>query len=307
MEKPVVFAHLRALHLGALSSSPSLILIQCAEIPRLESLSLAFRDSVGAGAPSAHGSGLAAPIPEEHKRDGAAPLTLSALRTLRASGGAWQIEQVLAAISSPLLHTASLAVIVPDGDADGWTRVSALLTARFAASLHTLRAEVTRLSARASGQSYALAQAVQQLLPLRELRRCTLLVRDSAGVAMDGADVAAIAGSWRALEALDISFPRDARGARPLIASLVALARGCPGLTTLRIPVSADVSSLPPCVPDTRDALESRDAATPGRRLWLDGVCFTREESQRVVSFLKRWFPVPDLRSMVDAGIVYVY
>lgn len=301
------FTRLRILHLGAVSSPISAVLALCARMPRLESLSLVFRDSVDASAPPSS------------VNDGDSTPTLHSLGVLRLSGASSQIEQVLAALDSPALHTATLSVAVHAGDTDGWTRVCALLAARCAPSLRSLRAELRQASARVvpTAAPRPFADAVRPLLALHVLRHCTLALRDPAGVAMDDADVAAMGEAWPALEALDVVLPEHGRGTRPSITSAAVLTRACPALKTLRMPFSADLSNLP-CPRPSGDGenveslmrarlLEDMRRIGDGlRNLWVYGACFSRAESSPVIAFLRGCFPNVDLRPMVNAGVLHV-
>ena len=134
-------------------------------------------------------------------------------------------------------------------------------------------------------------------------------MRDPAGIAMDDADVAAMAAAWPSLEVLDIALPEDGprRGvARPSAASLQLLARGCTRLETLRIPLGVDVSALPDPSEGTDGESESSYSQRCLRTLWVDGVCFSRTESEQVVAFLTQVFPLANLKPMVDAGVLRV-
>ena len=303
-QKTTRFRHMRMLYLGTVSSPPSVVLARCTGMPNLELLSLAFSNSRATVLPPA----MSSPVIGSGLQGGSTDSTptLDALVSLHASGAPSQIEQLLAAITSSSFHSATLSVSVPEGDSDGWTRICALLSSRFASSLHTLRAECTRTDTYVTSQPRSFANMVMPLLLLPALRRCMFTVRDTCGVALDAGDVAAIAAAWKDLEALELAFFDGGRGTRPTITCLEALARGCPALRKLRIPVNMDVSDLVSAAqPQYMSTIDSLSSERRLKELWLDEVYYASMESKAVIKFLQRSFPNVDLRPMVNAGVLH--
>ncbi|KAI0672389.1 hypothetical protein C8Q78DRAFT_746303 [Trametes maxima] len=98
--------------------------------------------------------------------------SLNALGTLCVAGLPSSIEELLngTGISSPTLHTASLTIFAHEYDKDGGRRCVALLSARFAASLHAVPVQYTRTTDRTPTDGRPFAQYARPLFPLRGLR-----------------------------------------------------------------------------------------------------------------------------------------
>ncbi|EJF56689.1 hypothetical protein DICSQDRAFT_174640 [Dichomitus squalens LYAD-421 SS1] len=261
-------------------------------MPRLASLSIILRrsaDSDDQGVRSQRGD-------ERHGMP-----TLSVLEVLRVAGAPVEIGDILHAVDSPMLHTVSLSVTVPDHDTDGWTRCASVLSVRFSTSLRTLHIECVRSGIGVPDRARPFAQYIKPLLTVRQLRECAITIEDPAGVALTNEDLDTMACSWSSLAILEVAF-RGGRTTvpRPPITSLPAFAYRCPGLTTLRLPISQDLTSL-------RSEM-ARTSCSQGelRDLWVAGVSFSRKETELVTKFLLRIFPNIDLLPMVNAGVLHV-
>ncbi|TBU58551.1 hypothetical protein BD310DRAFT_977262 [Dichomitus squalens] len=215
---PVIFNHLRVLHLGSVFTSMSNILIHCSKMPRLASLSIILRRSADSDDVR---------LQRGDERHGMP--TLSVLEVLRAAGAPLEI---LHAVDSPMLHTVSLSVSVPDHDTDGWTRCASVLSARFSTSLRTLHAECVQSGIVVPDRALPFAQYIKPLLTVRQLRECAIIIEDLAGVALTNEHLDTMACSWSFLTILEVAF-RGGRTAvpRPTITSLLAFAYRCPGIT----------------------------------------------------------------------------
>ncbi|TBU45314.1 hypothetical protein BD309DRAFT_730197 [Dichomitus squalens] len=227
--------------------------------------------------------------------------TLSVLEVLRVAGAPVEIGDILHAVDSPMLHTVSLSVTVPGHDTDGWTRCASVLSVRFSTSLRTLHIECVRSGIVVPDRARPFAQYIKPLLTVRQLRECAITIEDPAGVALTNEDLDTMACSWSSLAILEVAF-RGGRTTvpRPPITSLPAFAYRCPGLTTLRLPISQDLTSL-------RSEM-ARTSCSQGelRDLWVAGVSFSRKETELVTKFLLRIFPNIDLLPMVNAGVLHV-
>ncbi|KAI0752630.1 hypothetical protein C8Q80DRAFT_466783 [Daedaleopsis nitida] len=291
----VAFQHLRALHLGSVSTPPSVILSYCGKMPRLASLALVFRGSLSGPRPWTRGAHVAASL---------ADTRLPAIECLQVAGVPSDIEDILDAVDSVAFHTVALSISVPEFDTDGWTRCASLLSARFARSLRVVRAECKRAGTLVPTQPRSFDAYVRPLLPLRDLSKCTLMLEDPAGIAMADADVESMAMSWPSLASLDVAL-RGGSSVTPLpsISSLEAFARHCAFLTTLRLPLSQDIS----CIDSWSTRASNSHCACSAnslRHLWIAGLRFNRMESEHVVEFLRRLFPLADLGPMVGAGML---
>ncbi|TBU30310.1 hypothetical protein BD311DRAFT_754611, partial [Dichomitus squalens] len=220
---PVIFNHLRVLHLGSVFTSMSNILIHCSKMPRLASLSIILRrsaDSDDQDVRSQRGD-------ERHGMP-----TLSVLEVLRVAGAPVEIGDILHAVDSPMLHTVSLSVTAPDHDTDGWTRCASVLSVRFSTSLRTLHIECIRSGIVVPDRARPFAQYIKPLLTVRQLRECAITIEDPAGVALTNEDLDTMACSWSSLAILEVAFRGGRTTApRPTITSLLAFAYRCPGLT----------------------------------------------------------------------------
>ncbi|KAM5545996.1 hypothetical protein V8D89_000122 [Ganoderma adspersum] len=293
LSSPTIFKHLRALHLGSISTPTSVIVSYCSRMPRLASLSVVFRRSSGwEGEPARSQRG-------DQCQD---PPRLSALEVVRIAGAPFDIEDILHAVNSPMLHTAVLSVVIPDNDTDGWTRCATLLSARFSQSLRTVRAECTRSETVVPSRARPFSLYVQPLLPLRRLQDCTITIEDLAGVALTDSDVESMATSWTSLSTLDVSLRGGTSGiARPTFSSLLTFAHRCPGLLTLRLPFSQYLTSL--YLDDDWVMLHSRGDL---RELWISGVSFSRRDTDVLTRFLRHLFPEVNLVPLINAGVFHV-
>lgn len=284
------FSYLQTLHLGTVSTSTAAILSHCSRMPRLKSLALVLRGS------SIHGA---------HERSQSDSSPLSAIESLRIAGAPSEIEDILHAIDSRSFHTIALSASAPEFDADGWTRCTSLLSARFASSLRTVRVECKRSSTLIPTQARSFTEYVHSLLPLHNLTECTIVIEDPAGVAMTDADVECMATSWRFLRALEVTVRGGPTATLPSISSLSTFTRSCVDLDTLRLSMSQDVSALESWAsPGCTEVPRSTPSRADLRNLWIAGVRFSKIESERVVRFLKWCFPAVDLHPMVGAGVL---
>ncbi|KAI0356991.1 hypothetical protein OH77DRAFT_187499 [Trametes cingulata] len=295
LEPLSAFKRLRSLHLGSVAAPVSVILSYCAAMPNLSSLSV---DLTRCNTNLHLASHKVRPQDEP---------TLHALEVLRVVGTPSCIEELLCAVDSPRLRSVSISLSIPEHDRTGGTRGLGLLGSRFSASLQTVRVHYKRTSARAAAaHARPFAQYAQPLLPLRNTRECSLTIEDVAPIRMTDADVQTMAEAWPALTTLEIllrsSAGAGAPTALPSITALGAFARVCPHLTSLRIPMSQDVSAL--------EAVETTRSSAPDgrahglRTLWLSAAWFTREESRRVMRHLEQTFPDVDLVPMLSAGVL---
>ena len=293
LSSPTTFKHLRALHLGSVSTPTSVVVSYCSRMPVLVSLSIVFRRSLDRDS-----------LPARSQRGDQCPDSqrLSALEVVRVAGAPLDVEDILRAIDSPALHTAALSVAIPDDDTDGWTRCASFLSARFSRSLRTVRAECMRCGTVVSSHARPFAQYVQPLLPLSRLRDCGITIEDPAGVALTDGDIETMATSWMALSTLEVSLRGGtSRISRPTLSSLFAFVHQCPGLITLRLPFGQGLTSLPSdgdwTMPRSHENL---------CQLWMSGVSFSRRETAILVRFLLRLFPKIDLVPLINAGVLHV-
>ncbi|KAI0643820.1 hypothetical protein C8Q79DRAFT_928299 [Trametes meyenii] len=307
LEPLLAFKRLRNLHLGSVTASVAVILSYCSAMPNLSSLSADLTHS--------HSSSDVYPslIDRAQGKDGP---SLDTLQVIRVAGSPSSIEELLAGVSSPTLHTASLTVSAHEHDASGGGRCAAVLGTRFAASLHTVRVRYTLRAGtggRAPTDARAFAHYARPLFPLRGLRACTLAVElevegPGAPVSIADADVRAMAEAWPALVSLDVHVSVGGRegaageGALPCVTALEAFARCCPGLVNLRLPVRQDVAALE-AWDDTGGEEMPRTHGL--RSIWLSGVWFTGEDSRWVMQWLRHVFPLVDLRPMLSAGVLH--
>ncbi|RPD61778.1 hypothetical protein L226DRAFT_393668 [Lentinus tigrinus ALCF2SS1-7] len=297
----VVFSHLRTLHLGSVSTPTSVILSLCSKIPRLASLSLVLRSSYRNGP---------LPLHRSHDSDGSHSeiACLSSLEVLRVAGAPCDIEDILNAVDSPSFHSITMSVTLPEYDADGWTRCSSILSARFARSLRTVRAQCKRSAALIPPHARSFEEYVGPLLTLRHIADCSISVEDPAGVTMTDADLEDMATSWPYLRTLEVRLRGGAPAVTlPSISSLSVFAKFCPELQSLHLPLMQDIhpselKGIPACT--AVDMHPRWSSPTRLRSLWMVGVRFSMQESTRVASFLRGYFPDVDLRPMVAAGIL---
>ncbi|KAI1792776.1 hypothetical protein LXA43DRAFT_887016 [Ganoderma leucocontextum] len=291
---PTIFKHLRALHLGSISTPTSVVVSYCSRMPLLASLSVVFRRSWGMES-----------VPARSQRGDQCqdPPRLSALEVLRIAGAPLDIEGILRAVDSPALHTVALSVSIPDDDTDGWTRCASLLSVRFSQSLRTVHTECTRSGTVVPSHARPFAQYARPLLPLRLLHDCAITIEDPAGVALTDEDVDAMATSWTSLSTLEVSLRggRTSGIPRPTLCSLFAFAHRCPGLVTLRFPFSQDLTSLP----SDGDRMMPRSHGNL-RELWMSGVSFSRSETDILVRVLLHLFPKVNLVPLINAGVLHV-
>ena len=293
LSSPTIFKHLRALHLGSISTPTSVIVSYCSRMPRLASLSVVFRRSSGLGRE---------PARSQHGDQCQDPPCLPALEVLRIAGAPCDIEDILHAVNSPVLHTTALSVAIPDNDTDGWTRCATLLSARFSQSLRTVRAECTRSQTVVPSRARPFPLYAQPLLPLQRLQDCTITIDDPAGVELTDEDVDAMATSWTSLSTLDVSLRGGTSGVpRPTFTSLFSFALRCPALVILRLPFSQHLTSLSP--DNNWATLRSQ---TYLRELWISGVSFSRRETDILTRFLHHLFPKVNLVPLINAGVLHV-
>nr|VWO98397.1 APH domain-containing protein [Ganoderma boninense] len=262
-------------------------------MPRLASLSLVFRRSPGwsdsESARARHGDQCQVDPPQ-----------LSALEVVRVAGAPFDIEGILHAVSSPVLHTAMLSVAIPDSDTDGWTRCATVLSTRFSRSLRTARVECTRSGLAVPSHARPFQKYVRPLLPLRLLQECTITIEDPAGVALTNEDVDTMASSWTSLSTLEVSLHGGASCLpRPTFSSLLSFVHRCPGLTTLRLPFSQQLDSLA----SDEDWSRVRSRADL-HELWLSEVSFSRRDTDMVTQYLRHLFPKVDLVPLINAGVL---
>ncbi|KAI0672395.1 hypothetical protein C8Q78DRAFT_990844 [Trametes maxima] len=293
LESLQAFKRLRNLHLGSVTAPVAVILSYCSAMPNLSSLSA---DLTGSHPPS---DLYASHIGQARGKDGP---SLNALQILRVAGSPSSIEELFNGISSPTLHAASLAISTHEHDNDGGRRCVAHLSARFAASLHTVRVQYTRMADRTPTDARPFAQYARPLFLLRGLRECTLAIEDPAPVSMEDADVRAMAEAWPALVSLDVSAMQQSgtTGTLPCVTALEAFAQHCPDLVSLRVPVRQDVVAL-----DAWDNTCEIPHAHGLRSLWLSGVWFAREDSRRVMRWLRHIFTDVDLLPMLRTGVLH--
>ncbi len=292
LSSPTIFKHLRALHLGSISTPASVVVSYCSRMPRLVSLSVVFRRSSG---------GESVPAISQRGDQCQDPSRLSALEVLRVAGAPLDIEDILRAVDSPALHTAALSVAIPDDDTDGWTRCATLLSTRFSRSLRTVRAECTRSGMVIPSQARPFSDYAQALLSLGRLCDCTITIEDPAGVALTNEDIDAMAISWVSLSSLEVTLRGGRTGLpRPTFPSLITFARRCPGLVTLRFPLGQDLTSLP----SDFDRMPRSHRGL--REVWLSGVSFSRRETEVLMRFLLHLFPKVDLVPLINAGVLRV-
>ncbi|PIL28939.1 hypothetical protein GSI_08986 [Ganoderma sinense ZZ0214-1] len=294
LSSPTIFKHLRALHLGSISTPPSVIVSYCSRMPRLVSLSVVFRRSSGWS--------KSEPWRSQHGDQCQDPPQLSALEVVRIAGAPFDIEDILHAVNSPLLHTAALSVAISDRDTDGWTRCATLLSARFSRSLRTVRAECMRSGMVVPSHARSFSQYVQPLLPLRRLQDCTITIEDPAGVALTDEDVVTMASSWTSLSTLEVSLNGGTSGLpRPTFSSLLVFVHRCPGLVTLRLPFGQHLASL-----SSDDDWSTVRSRADLRELWISGASFSRRDTDILTRFLRHLFPKVNLVPLINVGVLHV-
>ena len=292
----VEFSHLRTWHLGSVSTPISMILFLCSKMPRLASLSLVLRSSHLVG-PRAH----------DTDRSHSVIAPLSSLEVLRVAGAPCDVEHILDAIDSPFFHSITMSVLLPKYDADGWTRCSSLLSAQFARSLRTVRAECKRSATVVPAHPRSFEEYVRPLLSLRHIMDCSLSVEDPAALTMTNTDLKDMATSWPYLSTLEIRLRGGVPAITlPAITSLSVFAKSCPELQTLHLPLMQDIPAreLHGFPAYARELPFGSSESSRLRNLWMDGVRFSGEESARVASLLRSYFPDVDLRPMIFAGIL---
>ena len=294
LSSPTIFKHLRTLHLGSISTPASVIVSYCSRMPRLASLSVVFRRS----------SGWEREPARSERGDQCQDLpSLSVLEVIRIAGAPFDIEDVLHAVNSPVLHTAALSVAIPDNDTDGWTRCATLLSVRFSRSLRTVRAECTRSQRVVPSRARPFALYIQPLLSLQRLQDCTITIEDPAGVALTNEDIDSMAISWTFLSTLEVSLRGGTSDApRPTFPSLFSFAHRCPGLVTLRLPFSQHLASLS----SDNDWATPRQCGSDLRELWISGVSFSRRDTGVLTKFLRHLFPRVNLVPLINAGVLHV-
>ncbi|TBU30320.1 hypothetical protein BD311DRAFT_805446 [Dichomitus squalens] len=117
-------------------------------------------------------------------------------------------RDILHAVDSPMLHTASLSVIVPDYDTDGWTRCASVLSARFSTSFRTLHAECVRSGIVVPDRARPFTLYIKPRLAIRQLRECAITIEDPAGVALTNEDLDTTTCSWSSLPTLEMNAQR---------------------------------------------------------------------------------------------------
>ncbi|KAI0372407.1 hypothetical protein BV20DRAFT_69513 [Pilatotrama ljubarskyi] len=292
LEPLLAFKRLRSLHLGSLSAPVSVILSYCAAMPSLQSLSVDLTQCNS----NLHLISRGTPPQDEP--------ALHALEVLRVAGTPSTIEELLGAVHSAQLRSVSISVTIPEHDLTGGTRCLSVLGSRFSTSLQSVRVHYKHANSRMASPARPFAHYVQPLLPLRDLRECSVTIEDNAPIRMTNADVQTMAEGWPALSSLEVVLRSraGAPAALPSITALESFARFCPDLTSLRLPLCPDLSAL--------SASETTRSGAPVgrahrlRSLWLSAVWFTREESRRVMRYLVQTFPSVDLLPMVSAGVL---
>ncbi|KAI0634153.1 hypothetical protein C8Q77DRAFT_731788 [Trametes polyzona] len=295
LEPTLAFQRLRSLQLGSVTCPVGVILSYCATMPSLTSLSVDLNR-------------VSSPFVQHRtldNRNTGADLGLLKLEILRVAGAPTAIVDVLQSVHPDTLHTASMSIFVFEHDPEGGKRCAGALANRFSRSLRSLRVQYKYATRQTHPQPRLFVHYVRPLLALRELSDCTLSMDELGPVTMADADVQAMAEAWPGLNKLGVTVWPNVLPARecmlPSLSALQVFAQRCPTLKTLRIPIRQEVSVLEARA-DARSGCPCRHGLL---ELWLAGVWYTKEESRRVIEFLRWTFPQADLRPMLRAGVLH--